>query len=42
MKLKYIFAVGVMALLASCDESRFLDIKLRVHSMTICYHRPMV
>lgn len=27
MKLKYIFAVGVMALLASCDESRFLDIK---------------
>ena len=25
MKLKYIFAVGVMALLASCDESRFLD-----------------
>ena len=27
MKLKYIFAAGVMALLASCDESRFLDIK---------------
>ena len=24
MKLKYIFAVGVMALLASCDESRFM------------------
>ena len=37
MKLKYIFAVGVMALLASCDESRVIDIK-----MTICYHRPMV
>ena len=27
MKLKYIFAAGVMALLASCNESRFLDIK---------------
>ena len=27
MKLKSIFAVGVMALLASCDESRFRDIK---------------
>lgn len=24
MKLKYIFAAGVMALLASCNESRFL------------------
>ena len=27
MKLKYIFAVGVMALLASCDESRVIYIK---------------
>lgn len=27
MKLKYILAAGVMALLASCNESRFLDIK---------------
>ena len=25
MKLKYILAAGVVALLAGCDESRFLD-----------------
>ena len=27
MKLKYILAAGVVALLAGCDESRFLDTK---------------
>ena len=29
MKLKYIFAVGVMALLPSCDETRYLDVYKR-------------
>ena len=27
MNLKYILAAGVVALLAGCDESRFLDTK---------------
>ena len=27
MKLKYILAAGVVALLAGCDESRFIDNK---------------
>ena len=42
MKLKYILVAGAMALLSSCDESRFLILNLRGHLMTICCRQPMV
>lgn len=34
MNLKYILAAGVVALLAGCDESRFLDTKLLLSAKT--------